>query len=462
MKEASLTTSKRTFSGHLWATLVLGVPLVFTQIIHVLIGATDTLMLGWLGVAELAAGTLAFQMIFAALIIGLGFAAAITPLVASAVGREDHQAARRSARMGLWVLLITALLLMIPLSFSDWILLALGQKPELVVLAGSYIVIAKWSIIPALLLAGLRNFVTGLERTKAIVWVAVLMALSNGLLNWMLIFGNWGAPRLEIPGAAIATLITNIGALLAMGIYIQFSKAIRPYVMFQRFWRPDWPAFREIFKLGWPISFSIFSEAGMFSAAALMIGWIGTIPLAAHGIALQWASLAFMVPLGFAQAGSVRVGNAAGRGDREAIGTAAWAVVVVGLGFSLLFALMFLIMPKPLIEMFLQHDAPDAGAVLLYAIPLFYMAAAFQIFDALQVASGSNLRGLKDTKTPMLIATISYWPIGMGMAYWLAFPMGFGGAGVWAGLVAGLAVAGVGLTWRFANREKLGLLPDNR
>ena len=451
----------KTLFQHLRATLALGVPLVFTQIIYVLIGATDTLMLGWLGVAELAAGTLAFQLIFTALIIGMGFAAAITPLVATAVGREDHQSARRSTRMGLWVLLIAVFVLIMPLSYSEQILLALGQDPELAALADKYVAIAKWSLIPSFLISGLRNFLTSLERTNAIVIVAITMAVLNGVLNWALIFGNFGAPRLEMEGAAIATLISNLVALLMMGIYVHSSKATRPYALFQRFWRPEWQAFREVFKLGWPISLTIFSEAGMFSAASLMIGWIGTIPLAAHGIALQWASLAFMVPLGFAQAGSVRVGNAAGREDRQAIGSAAWTAVFVGLAFASIFALVFLVFPEPLIQIFLEDNSTDASAVLSYAIPLFAMAAAFQLFDALQVASGSNLRGLQDTKIPMIIATVSYWPIGMGTAYLLAFPLGFGGAGVWAGLVAGLAVAGIGLTWRFARRETLGLVPAN-
>ncbi len=459
MKPGSPAAPAKTYFQHLRATLVLGVPLVFTQIVYMLISVTDNLMMGWLGVTELAAGTLAFQLIFIALIIGMGFAAAIIPLVATAIGREDRQSARRSTRMGLWVLLIVVFALIIPLFFSEQILLALGQKPELAALAATYVAIAKWSLIPAFLISGLRNFLTSLERTNAIVIVAVTMAVLNGVLNWALIFGNFGAPRLEMEGAAIATVIANLVALFMMGIYIHTSKATRPYALFQSFWRPEWKAFQEVVKLGWPISLTIFSEVGMFSAASVMIGWIGTIPLAAHGIALQWASLAFMVPLGFAQAGSVRVGLAAGRKDKQAIGSAAWTAVFVGLVFASIFALVFWIFPEPLIEIFLEEGSIDAGAVLSYAIPLFAMAAIFQLFDALQVASGSNLRGLQDTKIPMIIATISYWPIGMGLAYLLAFPLGFGGAGVWAGLVAGLAVAGIGLTWRFVRRETLGLVP---
>ncbi|MEE9315375.1 MAG: MATE family efflux transporter [Rhizobiaceae bacterium] len=452
----------KTFLQHLQATLKLGVPLVVTQLIFMLIGVTDTLMLGWLGVKELAAGTLAFQMIFMVFIFGLGFGAALTPLVAAAAGRDDTQSVRRTTRMGLWVLFITVMLFMIPLSFAEAILHALGQNPELIKLATAYLIIAKWSLIPAFLHAGLRSFLTSLEHTKAVLWSALAMAVINAILNYALIFGNFGAPRLEMEGAAIATVIANILPLIALGLYIHFGETARPYAIFQRFWRPEWPAFRSIVKIGLPIAISIFFEAGMFAAAALMIGWIGVVPLAAHGIALQWASLSFMIPLGFAMAGTIRVGNAAGRKDFVSIGPAGWAAMVVGLCFSAAAALVFWLMPEPLIRMFLDNGNKDAAAVLAYAVPLFAMAAAFQIFDSLQVASGSNLRGLQDTKIPMIIATISYWPIGMGMAYLLAFPLGYGGAGVWAGLVIGLAVAGVALTYRFVHRERLGLLLDNK
>ncbi|MEE9376171.1 MAG: MATE family efflux transporter [Rhizobiaceae bacterium] len=450
--------SVKTFNQHLMATLKLGVPLVVTQLIFMLIGVTDTLMLGWLGVKELAAGTLAFQMIFMVFIFGLGIGAALAPLVAAAAGQDDTQSVRRTTRMGLWVLFLTVVLFMIPLSFADVILLALGQNPELIKLATAYLVIAQWSLFPAFLHAGLRSFLTSLEHTKAVLWSATAMAVINAILNYALIFGNFGAPRLEMEGAAIATLIANLVPLIGLGLYIHFGETARPYAIFQRFWRPEWPTFRLILKIGLPIAISIFFEAGMFAAAALMIGWIGVVPLAAHGIALQWASLSFMIPLGFAMAGTIRVGNAAGRKDFGAIGPAGWAAMMVGLCFSAAAALVFWFMPEPLIWLFLDNNNKDAEAVLAYAIPLFAMAAAFQVFDSLQVASGSNLRGLQDTKIPMIIATISYWPVGMGMAYVLAFPLGYGGAGVWGGLVIGLAVAGVALTYRFVHRQRLGLL----
>lgn len=448
----------KTFKQHMYASVKLGVPLVLMQVTFMLINVTDTIMLGWLGVKELAAGTLAFQLIFVVLIFGLGISSALMPLVSSAVGRDDLQAVRRSVRMALWVLSMTVMLLMIPLLFGEQILIALGQDPELSALAQTYIVIAQWSLVPAFLLTGLRNFLASLEHTRAILIITVLMALLNAALNYILIFGNFGAPRLEMQGAGIATVIVNVFGFVFIALYVRYSTFCRPYEIFKRLWKPEWSAFREIIKIGLPISLMIFFEAGLFSAAALMIGWIGAIELAAHGIAIQLASLSYMIPLGLSQVSAVRVANAVGRGDNAGVGLAANAVMILSLGFACVSALIFLIIPEALIDFFLIEEESDSSAVIAYAVPMLVMAAAFQIFDAIQVSSAGNLRGLKDAKVPMIIAAICYWPIGLISGYILAFPLGYGGTGVWGGLVIGLAVASVWLTWRFMNRERLGLL----
>lgn len=448
----------RGLAYHLKATLVLGLPLVAAQIVQMLINVTDALMLGWLGVTELAAGTLAFQVLFIVFILGLGFAAALVPLVSSALGQNDETSVRRSTRMSLWLLLLTALVFLFPLSFSRELLLLLGQKEVLADLAQSYLTIAMWSLPPAFLFVALRNFLASVELTRAILWVTIITAVINAFLNYGLIFGNFGFPRLEMQGAAIATVIANTIAFIVLAVYVKNGSRTRHYGIFERLWRPDWPAFIELFRLGLPIAVSIFAEAGLFSAASVMVGWIGTVELAAHGIALQLASLSFMVPLGLSQAASVRVGFAAGQRDRTAVGLAGRSSVLLGLVFGLISALIFLIFPEPLIRLFLEADVDKVEQVVAYAVPLLAVAAAFQMFDSLQIASVSNLRGLKDTKIPMYIATFSYWPIGMSSAYVLAFVFDFGGVGVWAGLVFGLAAAGFWLTWRFSKREQLGLV----
>ena len=446
-----------TFKDHLKATIWLGVPLVAMQITQMLITVVDTIMLGWLSVEALAAGTLAFQVIFLVYIFGLGFAAALMPLVAGALGRDDARAVRRSARMGLWALSIVMLAFMGPLLFAEQLLLLLGQEPELAALAADYLLIAQWSLIPAGLLAGLRNFLASLERTREILLVTIFAAVLNAGLNYMLIFGKFGAPRLEMEGAAIATVLANAAALFIMVIVVWRGSSTRHYEVFSRIWRPDWPAFGEIMRLGLPISLMILAEAGLFSAASIMMGWFGTVSLAAHGIALQIASLAFMVPLGLQQVATVRVGNAAGRGDWQAVGDAGYAAIVLTLGFTLVSGAVFVFSPEPLIRLFLDWSNPRAAEVLAYAIPLIWMAAAFQIVDGMQAIGGGALRGLKDTKIPLIIATIAYWPVGLGVAWFLSDFMGFGGIGVWAGLVAGLAAAAILLVSRFVWRERAGL-----
>ena len=448
----------KTFKQHLYASVKLGVPLVLMQLTYMLINVTDTIMLGWLGVKELAAGTLAFQLMFAVLIFGLGISSALMPLVSSAAGRGDIQAVRHSVRMGLWVLAVTVLVLMIPMLYGEHILIALGQDPELSALAQSYVVIAQWSLTPAFLLTGLRNFLASLEHTRAILIITIFMAFLNAALNYALIFGNFGAPRLEMQGAAIATSIVNLIGFVCIAFYVHHSVFCRPYQIFKRLWQPNWGACAEIIKIGMPISLMIFFEAGLFSAAALMIGWIGAVELAAHGIAIQLASISYMIPLGLSQVAAVRVANALGRGDHIGIGLAAKAVMLLSLCFAFTSALIFVFLPEMLIEIFLTEKEKDASAVIAYAVPMLFMAAAFQIFDAIQIASAGNLRGLQDAKVPMIIAAFSYWPVGLISGYILAFPMGYGGTGVWAGLVIGLVVASVCLTWRFANRERLGLL----
>lgn len=451
-------SKNRSFGDHLRATVVLGLPLVGAQIAQMLINVTDTIMLGWLGTRELAAGTLAFQSFFALMIFGLGFGAAMIPLIANALGRDDERAVRRASRMGLWALIALALVFQIPLFFTEAVLVAFGQEPELAALAQTYMRIAQWSMIPAFVLTGLRSFLTGLEKANAVLLLTVAMALVNGVLNYALIFGNWGFPRLEMEGAAIATVLANTAGTAAVVIYVVRDKDSRPFELFKNFWRPEWPALRAIVKLGVPISLGIFAEVGMFLTCSLMVGWIGVIELAAHSVALQLASIAFMVPLGLAQAASVRVGNAAGRGDPIAVGRASHAVMVMALGFVLVAGTMFAVLPESLIKLWLDADNPDLEMIVQVGVPMLYMAAAFQIFDTLQVTASGALRGLQDTAVPMLIMVVSYWLIGLSSAYVAAFWLGFGPVGVWIGLVIGLAAASVALTWRFEIRERLGLL----
>jgi MATE family multidrug resistance protein len=279
--------------------------------------------------------------------------------------------------------------------------------------------------------------------------------LGNGLLNWALIFGNWGAPEMGVRGAALASVITQALALGALVLWSARGAEFRRYTLFVRFWRSDRAAFAQVFRLGWPIGITMLAEVGMFSAAALMMGWIGTGALAAHGIAIQIASLTFMVHLGLANAATVRAGRALGRRDGAALRRGAAAVIALSLGFVAVTILLFVTVPGTLIGLFLNAADPQAAAIVAIGVPLLYVAALFQLADAMQVIGLGLLRGLHDTSVPMVLAAVSYWGVGLPAAWLLGIRAGWEGPGVWAGLVVGLALAAVTLFWRLRSRIRL-------
>ncbi|MBP0617676.1 MATE family efflux transporter [Jiella mangrovi] len=444
--------------AHAGATVNLALPLIGVQLAQVTMNVTDTVMVGWLGAAELAATVLATQAFFLFFIFGSGFAHAAVPLAAGAQGRGDIRGVRRSIRMSVWVLAIYGALTLIPLTFLEPILLALDQKPETARLAGAYMALGQWSMFPALLILSLRAYLTVVNRAYLMLTVIVAGALANAGFNWVFIFGHLGAPALGIVGAAMATLLSNLLMAALLVGYTVLAPALTRYELYQRAWRPDWPAFFEVLRLGLPISATIIAEVSLFATSSIMMGWLGTIPLAAHGIALQIASVSFMIPLGLASAATVRVGLAFGQKDRIALGRAGNVAIGIGGAIALSAAILFWLMPDRLISLYLDADNPNSADVLATAVPLLLVAAVFQLADSLQAVGAGVLRGMKDTRVPMVIALVSYWAVGMPVAYVLAFPLGLGGPGIWWGLASGLAAAAALMNWRYVRRERLGLL----
>lgn len=445
--DAEAQTSR--WNSHFRSTISLGIPFVGAQLAQMAINTTDVIMVGWLGTTELAAVVLASQMFFIVFIFGSGFAAAVVPMVAHAVGRGDVTSVRRAVRMGIWVVLAYGVLMVPVLWFSQPILVQLGQEPDVAELAQAYLRVAQWGIFPALTLMVMRSFLSGLERGGIILYVTIGMFLTNAVLNYALIFGNFGAPAWGLVGAAVASVCASTLGCLVMALYIESRDQTKAYELFVRFWRADWGAIRENVVLGLPISFTILAEASLFAAASLLIGTIGTTELAAHGIALQLASIAFMIPLGLAQVATVRVGLAFGRGDMLDVRRAAISVLVVSLCFSICGSTLFALMPRELGGLFLDTRKPDAQSVLDYAVGLIVIAGVFQLADGLQAVGAGMLRGLKDTTVPMILALVAYWPIGFACAWIFAFPLGYGGPGVWFGFVTGLGAAAVLLCGRF-------------
>ena len=424
--------------GESKATLILGLPLIGAQLAQMAINATDALMIGWLGAKELAASVLALQLFFILFLAGLGFLQAVMPLASKAEGKGDIRAVRRASRMGIWIAFLYTTLAMVVLWNGEQLLLSLGQKPDVAAIAAEYLRVVQWSMYPSLFVVALRSFLTSIERSQVVLWATIASALLNAFLDYAFIFGNFGFPKMGIVGAGIATLGTATASCLILICYVMWEDKTRQYEVFVRIWRADWPAFFEILRLGWPISLMLVAEVGLFAAAALMMGWIGTLELAAHGIAGQLSGIAFMIPLGFSQAAVVRVGIASGRHDANRISLAAWVAMAWVVAFSIVGATLFFAYPETLIGFYLDTDNPNAAEVIRLGVPLVYIAAAYMIADSIQVVAAGVLRGLSDTWVPMIIAIVGYWVIGMSISYVLAFPMGWGPEGIWTGLAAGL------------------------
>lgn len=434
-------------AAHARAVLALGLPLVGSQVAQFAIGMTDTLMLGHYGVEALAAGTLGSTVFFVVLIAGSGFAFAVMPMVAEARGSGDDRAPRRVTRMGLWASVAYGVALTPPFLFGEEILRLLGQPPEVASAGGAYLRIVGWGLVPALVAFVLRSHLSAYERTR-IVLVATLAAVAvNAALNWVLIFGRLGMPELGVRGAAVASVVVQ---LVLMGILVTHaSRALPGPPLLERLWRPDVEALVRVVRLGWPIGLTNLAEVSLFAASAVMMGWLGAVPLAAHGIAIQLAGLAFMVHLGLSQAATVRAGSAMGRRDVPSLARGGVVAVAMSVAFALATAALFVAIPEPLVGLFLAEDEPGRTTILAAGASLLLVAALFQIADGAQVMVLGLLRGVQDTGVPMIIAALSYWGVGVPVAYGLGFSAGLGGVGVWLGLVAGLAVAAGLLAHRF-------------
>jgi|TARA_B110000263_G_scaffold16513_1_gene13232 MATE family multidrug resistance protein len=446
-----LNVLKKSYKSHFKATLSLGLPLIGSHLMQMVPGLTDTIMLGWYGVDELAASVLAHSLFFIILIVGSGFAITVMPMVASAAAIDDKTSVRRSVRMGLWISIIYSIFFIPILLFSENLFLILGQEEHLAKSAQTYLRIAGWSIVPGLLIMVLKSFFSALERPNVVLLSLIIGGMVNIILNYTLIFGNFGMPELGLTGAAIATLVTTILSILILLYFCLFKDEYSSYLIFNNIWRIDIEAFKEVFKLGLPVGITMLAESGLFSATAVMMGWLGTNALAAHGIAIQISGITFMIYLGLANAGTVRVGRAVGRVDNPGLKLASISVIILTIGAVLIVAFTFLSVPKPLLMLFLSPSHVDTPSIILIGVPLLAIAAIFQIADGLQVVVLGLLRGLKDTAIPMVITTICYWGVGIPCSYLFGFVFNWGGKGIWFGLVIGLTLASAFLSSRYIN-----------
>jgi MATE family multidrug resistance protein len=444
------------------ALIALALPMIAGNIAWSAIAATDLLLLGRIGAQAVAAGALAINLFHALLIFGMGLVTAASPLIATERGRRRHSV--RDVRRTVHQTLRAALFFVIPAWAILWecesILLAMGQQPDLAHQAGQLMRGLQWALLPFLGFTTLRNFIAALERP---VWGLLVMMAAipfNVLMGWALIFGHMGFPALGLHGAGLASTLSSCFLFLGLVAVILIDRRFRRYRLMGHFWTRDRERHRQVWALGLPIAITLGFETTVFNASAFLMGLINRESLAAHAVAIQIAALVFMVPMGIGQAATVRVGIAYGRHDRAGIGRAGWLALIIGTGFACCAATLLILMPRTLVSAFLDLSDPANARTASLAVSFLAVAALFQIVDATQAVGAGVLRGVQDTKVPMLFALIGYWVVGIGVGTLLAFPFGMAGVGIWLGLASGLGAVAILLLIRWTMRERIGLLPD--
>lgn len=450
--------SPSAWRAELRSTLSLAWPLILANLTQQLIQATDILLMGRLGAPQLAAATLALNLTWTFNLFLFGMVTASSPMMATALGQRSNAVrdVRRTFRAGLWLLAIALPPYWLLLWRTGELMLAFGISSELAEQGQTFLRAYMWCTAPWLLFQLLRNFVSALERPRIVLWLSIAGIALNGLLSWSLIFGRFGLPALGLVGGGLGSTLTWLlmcGALVAV---IGADRQFRRFHLFGKWWRFDGQRLLAMVRLGLPIGITMALEMGVFALAAYFMGWIGAPAIAAHAVALQLAALTFMVPLGLGQAATVRVGLALGRRDSSAIARAGWTAWTAGVAFMAAMALVMWAIPRPLVTLFLA-DVPANATVIALAVSFLKVAAAFQLVDGAQVIGAGMLRGLHDTRWPLVFALFGYWGVGLGIGTWLAFAADWKGVGIWIGLASGLAAVALLMLVRWAMRDRLGL-----
>jgi MATE family multidrug resistance protein len=442
------------------ATAALSWPLAVTNLAQIAMGTTDVMMMGSLGPDTLAAGALGTNLYFIALIFGAGLLNATSPMIARDLGRDPNAVGdvRGTMRQALWSAAGVAVPCWLVLWWSEPLLIAMGQDVALSAKAGLYVHALEWALLPTWCYLVMRSFFSALERPAWSLRIGLAAIAVNALANWCLMLGHCGCKPFGIAGSGFATSLSSTLMFLALGFVGCVAEPFRHYRLFADLFQPDWARLREFWRLGLPMAAAVSFEVTMFNAAVFLMGLIGTASLAAHSIAIQLASLTFMVPLGIGQAATVRVGRAYGAQDRKAVSRAGWTAWGLAVGFMATMSITMIVAPRLLISIFLDTAEPKNAPVVELAISFLMLAALFQIADGAQTVGAGMLRGLHDARVPMLFALIGYWGIGLPLGVLLAFAAGLGGVGIWVGLASGLGIVAVLMLRRWLNREAGGLL----
>jgi MATE family multidrug resistance protein len=443
-----MTGDRSPITAEIRATIAVAAPLAGANLAHMAMGLTNTIMVGHLGAAPLAAAGLGTALYFTLLMLCQGVLEAVAPLAAHAIGAQDHPTAGRVAGAGLIVAAALAAPVIAVLTVIPWLLAGLGYDPELTAEIGRFLRVIRWGAPAFLGSSVLRFLLVAAFRTRIVMIVPLLAIPLNAALNWALIFGHFGMPAWGSAGSGCATAIVQwlmllcfAGCMLAMPTRIPVRMALRVLAEIPR-----------ILRLGVPMGVLRGMEIGVFVTTGILMGVIGADALGAHQLVLNVASVTFMVPLGLSQAATVRVAFQLGLGEPAAARRAGYVAMALGAGFMSAAAALLLLMPRTIASAYVDLGDPANDGLVAIAVQLFVIAALFQIFDGVQVIAVGALRGYRDTAVPMLIAAIGYWAIGFVGSWLLAFPLGFGAMGLWSGLALGLAVVATALTLRLRVR----------
>ncbi|MFZ9188378.1 MAG: MATE family efflux transporter [Algoriphagus sp.] len=432
------------------ATFILAYPVMLSQLGQVAVGVADSMMVGRLGALELAASSLANSIFFVILMFGIGISMGLTPLVSKAYGKGKTNQISRLFSNSLLINFSTSLVLFgIVLIFSQNLSI-LGQPEDVKDLALPFLLIITASLVPLMVFQVFKQFLEGLSQTKQAMFITIAANLVNVFLNWLLIWGYWGFPELGFLGAAWATLISRVLMMVLMGAYVLYSKRFADFGLRILGFKPNWTLCQRILKIGIPTGFQFIFEVSAFSAAAIMMGWIGVNALAGHQIALNLASISYMMATGLATAGMIRVSHYIGKEDYKGMREAGMVAFGMVATFMFVCALLFF-----LLRFFLPTLYIDDPQVISLAASLLVLAGLFQLSDGIQVVGLGVLRGLEDVKVPTIVTFLAYWGLGLPLGYLLAFKVGFAEKGIWIGLFIGLTLTAGMLLYRFNRLSKM-------
>ncbi len=435
----------------LGALVALAVPVVLSELGWMAQGVVDTIMVGRLGPAAIGAVALGNAVCYTPSLFGIGLLLGLDTLVAQAYGRKDYDGCHRWLAQGMYLAILVTPLVMVVVWLASFGYARFGIGAEVAVPAASYLRIMNWGTLPLLVYGGSRRYLQGVGQVRVVTATFVGANLLNWLGNWVLIYGKWGAPRMGVDGSALSTVVSRIFMAHALLGFAWRYERQRGHPLFQHWAGPNLNKIKQLVRLGAPAAGQIVLEVGAWNGATLAAGWLTPVALATHQIALNYASMTYMVPLGVSAAAAVSVGHAVGAGDAARARRAGWLALGLGTGFMLLAAVVFLVAPRPLIALY-TSDA----RVMAVGPGLLLLAAAFQIFDGIQTVSTGALRGLGETRVPMLANLVGYWVMGLPLGLTLCFFFKWGIYGLWIGLTLALVVIAFTLLLRW-NRDSVRL-----